>query len=127
MDKLLQQLKNKLTHKHTELEKERLDVFQFPIFQTGEQIDFALLEAGTNHPPHVHEEGSARLYIICGKGKIILENKTTSYEEGQVYSVPKGTTHGFEVEESTVLLSVQDKPILHDGKLDFRYDERSGI
>lgn len=122
MEKLITILKDKLSHEHLDLEKEKLDVFQFPIFKDGTQIDFALLEAGTSHPPHIHEDGSSHLYVIIGTGKLILGNQQMNYVSGQVFDVPKGTRHGFDVIEDTVLLSIQDKPILNEGKLDFRYD-----
>jgi quercetin dioxygenase-like cupin family protein len=124
MKELLKILKQKLAHKHMDLKEESLDVFQFPIFQDGQQVDFALLEKNTSHPPHIHDEGSAHLYVITGSGSIILNKEKMKYEEGQTFVVPKGTAHGFEVTEDTVLLSIQDKPILHDGKLDFRYSEK---
>jgi quercetin dioxygenase-like cupin family protein len=108
-----------------ELEREKLDICQFPPFDNGTQIDFAIFEANTLHPPHVHEEGSAILYVIDGEGKIILGDKETDYLPGNIFNVPKGTRHGFSAKKETVLLSIQDKPILFKDKLDLMYDDSS--
>jgi len=123
MEKLFQLLKEKLSDKHLDLGKEALDVFQFPIFQDGQQVDFAVLEKGTSHSPHIHEECSSSLYVITGNGVVMLGGKKLSYEAGQTFMVPKGMSHGFEVQEDTVLLSIQDKAILNNDVLDFKYEK----
>jgi quercetin dioxygenase-like cupin family protein len=124
VEKLFDLLKEKLHHEQVLLEHESLDIFQFPIFADGQQIDFAFLEKNTSHPPHIHEEGSANLYVITGEGSIILGKEKCDYKPANYFFVPKGTAHGFEVREDTILLSIQDKPILHDGKLDFKYAKK---
>ncbi|MBU3669077.1 MAG: cupin domain-containing protein [Candidatus Taylorbacteria bacterium] len=103
------------------LEKEHLDVYQFPITKDGAQIDFAKMDSNTHHPQHIHDAGSAKLYVISGKGMIHLNDKSVNYASGDTFDVPKGTAHGFSVEEETLLLSIQDHPILQGDKLDFRY------
>jgi quercetin dioxygenase-like cupin family protein len=123
MENLFKILKEKLGYKKMHLDAETLEVFQFPIFDNKEQVDFVFLDADTKHPQHIHDDGNAKLYIISGKGIIYLGNGTKQYSAGQTFVVPKQTAHGFDVEEDTVILSIQDSPILQGEKLDFRYKE----
>ena len=104
------------------LNKEVVDVFQFEVFEDGEQIDFVVFDRNTIHPPHVHQKVSSKLYVIEGNGKITLGSEDCEYKRGDIFIVPKGTRHGFKVIETTVLLSIQDGPILYGDKLDFKYD-----
>ena len=116
---------------HLKFEKVRLPreitkIIQLPTFVSGEQIDFVHLDAGALHPPHVHVESSARLYVISGEGQIILGSETLDYSSGKVFQVPKGTPHGFRVGTETIILSVQDRPIKTDAGIDFQYEEENG-
>lgn len=121
MKKLFDILKKTLKHQYVKMDKENLDIYQFPITKAEEQIDFALMKTGTKHPQHIHEKSSANLYIITGSGKIYINDNAKEYNAGDKFKIPKGTAHGFDVIKETLLLSIQDYPILSKDKLDFRY------
>ena len=74
-------------------------------------IEFVKLEAGS-YQPHIHDTVDAHLTILAGKGRIILDGTPYPFQAGNAFEVPRGASHGFEVEIATILLSVQDKPIL---------------
>jgi quercetin dioxygenase-like cupin family protein len=116
MERLFEILKKNLVFKHTGSGNKERDIFQFPIFKDGEQIVLAILPKGTIYPPHSHEEGNARLYILSGKGVIILEQKKIIYDRGSVFNLTKGIMHGYEVEEETLVLSIQEKAIKYGEK-----------
>ena len=74
-------------------------------------IEFVKLETGS-YQPHIHDTIDAHLTILTGSGRIILNGAPYPIHPGSTFEVPKGTSHGFIIETSTILLSVQDKPIL---------------
>ncbi len=74
-------------------------------------IEFVKLEAG-RYQPHVHDTIDAHLTILAGSGLIILNGTPCPFGPGSTFDVPRGASHGFDIKEATVLLSIQDKPIL---------------
>ncbi|MCO6487443.1 MAG: cupin domain-containing protein [Phaeodactylibacter sp.] len=75
-------------------------------------VEFVRLEAG-NYQPHIHDTVDAHLTILAGSGQILLNGIPCPFRAGSTFEVPRGTSHGFIIETKTVLLSVQDKPILN--------------
>ena len=76
-------------------------------------IEFVRLETGS-YQPHIHDDIDAHLTILSGSGQIILNGTAHSFAAGSTYEVPAGASHGFTIETPTILLSVQDKPILNE-------------
>ncbi|MCB0564873.1 MAG: cupin domain-containing protein [Phaeodactylibacter sp.] len=74
-------------------------------------VEFVKLEAGS-YQPHIHDTIDAHLTILTGKGRIILNGAPYPFHPGSTFEVPRGASHGFTIETCTILLSVQDKPIL---------------
>ena len=52
-----------------------------------------------------------------------MNDRQAAYGPNDSFDVPKGTWHGFEIHEKTIMLSIQSKPILdlESGKIDIRY------
>ncbi|MCB0547614.1 MAG: hypothetical protein KDD19_08495 [Phaeodactylibacter sp.] len=74
-------------------------------------IEFVKLQTGS-YQPHMHDTIDAHLAILMGSGQIILNGASYPFLPGSTFEIPKGASHGFIIETDTVLISVQDKPIL---------------
>lgn len=98
---------------------DNLEVLGLGIFDTGEQVDVALLTPGL-YPKHHHEESTAKIYILKGEGDVMIGDETFTYKKGSTYTFPQDEDHGFVVRELTSFLSIQDKPIMDkEGNIDF--------
>ena len=73
----------------------------------------------------MHHKSDAKIYIVIGDGKIILNGVSTDYRPGNNYNVPRGTSHGFRPDTRTLFLSVQNPQIKDPltGELDVEYIE----
>lgn len=80
----------------------------------GRMHEFVKLRSAQHYPPHIHEHSSAHLQIIFGTGVLILDGERIPYCAGDRFPVPSGTSHGFDVDETTLLLSSQWPPIMSD-------------
>lgn len=85
--------------------------------------EFARLEQEQTYPPHIHEQSHTELHVVSGTGSIILDGTVTRYQAGDRFTIPKGTSHGFNVEDTTFLFSSQCPPIMSDDgqTIDIRY------
>ncbi len=74
--------------------------------------------------PHIHDETDSDITVICGNGTVIINDDRQNYAPGSNFLVPRGTKHGFEVEEDTWLFTHLSGHILNkqSGKADFRYE-----
>ncbi|MEZ5009061.1 MAG: cupin domain-containing protein [Chitinophagales bacterium] len=81
------------------------------------------IKKGFEYLPHTHEYTDTKFIITCGKGLIQLDNESHHYKTGDVFIVNRNVKHGFKVEEETVFLSIQTRPILDQttGKIDIVY------
>lgn len=95
----------------------RLGVFGDKMYELVE------LNAGQYYPPHIHKSSEANLMFVFGSGKVFLDGEGRNYKKGDKVFVGKGMSHGFEVFEQTLFLSVQNPPIIDPktGKIDIEY------
>jgi len=49
-------------------------------------------------PTHRHEEGSHVLYIVSGRGTVVLDGKVVALRPGLVVHIPKGIPHSIKAE-----------------------------
>ena len=93
-----------------------------PLSETKEGFhELAGLDVGS-YPPHIHDNSTATILVVCGKGTYTVGGESVEYKAGTKIYVPAGTPHGFEVREPTWLHTVQDHPIMDEhGNADFRY------
>jgi mannose-6-phosphate isomerase-like protein (cupin superfamily) len=49
-------------------------------------------------PTHRHEDGSHVLYIVSGRGMLVLDGKTIGLKPGLVVHIPKGIDHSIKAE-----------------------------
>lgn len=49
-------------------------------------------------PTHRHEDGSHVLYIVSGRGTVMLEGKSVALKPGIVVHIPKGINHSIKAE-----------------------------
>jgi quercetin dioxygenase-like cupin family protein len=103
-------------------DKERVSIYQLGEFE-GDNIDLALMPANSKHPPHIHENSDATIYVIAGSGIAYIGMNVIFYNSGRKLLVPRGIAHGFDVREETLLLSVQKGKIKSGDKIDFRYTQ----
>jgi mannose-6-phosphate isomerase-like protein (cupin superfamily) len=85
-----------------------------------------ILEIIFLHPglyePHIHENTSAMLVVVVGKGIAIIGESQSDYKPGDKLYVPSGVIHGFMVIEPTMMLSFTDNPIVNQstGEHDYK-------
>ncbi len=101
--------------------KERLNLRRVP--SKHGTIEFTVLDQ-KKYAAHKHNHTHATLIVLTGKGTAILDKKRIRYKPGDILDIPKGTMHGFEIKQKTIVLSIQSKEILNHktGKIDIRYD-----
>jgi quercetin dioxygenase-like cupin family protein len=120
-----QALLQRIPRKTVRTDLEQLDIVRLGIFgsDTYELVEF---RGGSFHPSHRHLRSDSRLHVVFGRGVILLDGAERPYAAGSTFDVPRGTSHGFRVQEDTLMLSIQNPPILdaQSGKIDFVYDGR---
>lgn len=117
MKKILDSIKFEKVHPS---KKETIELFRLPTKKGC--VEFVKLSQ-KHYEPHKHQKVDARLYVLEGSGKIILNGKPHKYKRGSIFNVPRGTSHGFEISLPTIFLSIQNKAILNKktGKMDLEY------
>lgn len=125
-DKIVELLKRKheiidtsiLKDKHAEI----LNNLELGVFN-NEAFSLVLFDKGSLRPPHIHDTSSAKFYFLEGKGFVLMDDKKIPYEKGVYVEVPAGSAHGFDVEEDTLMLSIQNNGgiLKSDKSVDFRY------
>lgn len=108
-------------------EKVTSDSESFGIYRVPTSVgclEFVKLYTNIPYKPHIHDFCSAQFIFLSGKGFVTLDGEQFPYQKGSVYNVPSGVMHGFFIEEDTIFLSVQSKPIQDraTGKIDIRYE-----
>ncbi len=84
---------------------------------SGKFWEVVVMEPG-QYTPHVHKNSFAETYFWMGKGKVFINNEVHDFDlstQGQDvhFRFPAGASHGFELKERTMLLSVQEgEPII---------------
>ena len=105
-----------------ETEEETLGLYH--VNTDSGSIDFVDLLPNTYYRSHIHDTVDSELHVLRGNGFIIINGKDISYGPGDVFSVLRGTPHGFRTKDRTIFLSIQSSAILdrQTGKMDFRYE-----
>ena len=114
----------KIQHRTVSIENETVKLFRLGIF--GNQTTWELVGFTTGlYRPHIHDNTGSLFRFVYGKGFILIENKKIPYSSGTTISVVAGQSHGFEIQEPTLVLSIQDRAILDTktGVIDFRFAE----
>ncbi len=111
-----------IPHRTVDIEKERVELFRLGTFVNGSVWELVGFIAGS-YRPHIHDATGSLFHFIYGAGYILIENEKISYSAGSVIKVNSGQSHGFEVRETTLVLSIRDRAILDEktGKMDFRF------
>ncbi len=68
--------------------------------RTTEQASYHLLRTTKSEPLHVHDNNELTVVLLSGKGTMHLGGKSTKVTSGDVFFVPKGAAHWFELESS---------------------------
>ena len=102
---------------------EQLDILRLGIFESS-AYELVELRGGCYYPPHTHLRSDTKLHIVFGHGVVLLDGQDLPFAAGGTFDVPRGTSHGFRVQEDTLVLSIQNPPILdvESGEIDFVYD-----
>jgi quercetin dioxygenase-like cupin family protein len=53
------------------------------------------LDAGDDAPPHAHTRSSELFYVLAGSLQVLLGERLTTLDQGDLLVVPPGTTHAF--------------------------------
>jgi quercetin dioxygenase-like cupin family protein len=115
---------SRIPRKSVRTEIEQLEILRLGTFENA-TYELVELHGGRCHPPHTHLKSDATLHIVFGKGVILLDGKSHAFAAGRTFEVPRGTSHGFRVEEDTLMLSIQNPPIVNfdTREIDVVYDQ----
>lgn len=89
-----------------------------------ENLELVMIKAGSNGRRHYHKSSNAVVYIVSGRGKLLVGNEAIEYQPNMKISIPSSTLHGFSTDTETVFLSIQ-KPHIIDpetGAIDIHYE-----
>ncbi|NQZ85439.1 MAG: cupin domain-containing protein [Nanoarchaeales archaeon] len=113
----------KIPKKVIELEQDKLTLYRLGEFKHDGMFELVELSKDKPYPQHVHKNSVAKLYIILGEGTIKLGNKEIKYKPGMRFVVGKGVPHGFTIKTETLMLSIQNPPIINTktDEVDFEY------
>ena len=116
-------LLHRIPRKSVRTDIEQLDILRLGIFENS-AYEFVEFRGSSYYPPHSHLRSDTRLHVVFGQGAILLDGQHLPYAAGSTFHVPRGTSHGFRVQEDTLVLSIQNPPILdaESGAIDFIYD-----
>lgn len=64
---------------------------------TGEHIQVVIMniEAGSEIGEEIHSDNDQVLYLVSGRGLVVLNGQEKLFEEGDLVLVPAGTRHNF--------------------------------
>ncbi len=86
------------------------------------EVSLVLAKAGS-YPQHIHETSDAFFVIVDGKAIFLSGKNRFAATTGNRIKIPKGTPHGFDIEEGDTFkfVSIQNPPIKdhHTGDEDF--------
>lgn len=73
---------------------------------------------GDKVPWHTHENEDELFYIIKGELYFEIENQPSfTMKEGDLFIVPKGTSHRVSAMEECLIVLIENKETLHTGKI----------
>lgn len=73
---------------------------------------------GHKVPWHTHENEDELFYIIKGELYFEIENQPSfTMKEGDLFIVPKGTSHRVSAMEECLIVLIENKETLHTGKI----------
>lgn len=99
-----------LPHEHVVTETgETVELFRLGTYEDG-VFELACFMR-QRYEPHVHDGVDSVIHVLCGSGTILLDNSARRYRSGDVFEVPAGMLHGFEVDEHTILFTRLSGPI----------------
>ena len=107
-------------------DKQTSDTERFGIYRMNSTkgcIEIVKLYKEVAYQPHIHDHVDAQFIFVLGKGKVILGDQKIPYAPGSKATAMAGVLHGFELEEDTIFISIQTKPIQDriTGEIDIRY------
>ena len=115
---------NEIPYKKVRTKVETLDVYRIGVF---DNLVYELVKINKgNYPQHKHNNSEAKLHIISGRGKIIINGGEKNYKKWDNFFIPKKFYHGFNVKTETLFLSIQNNPIINikTGEIDIEYLEK---
>jgi mannose-6-phosphate isomerase-like protein (cupin superfamily) len=116
----VKEILSSLIYKKIELDDELLEISR--VASKKACVEFVKIFVGQEYKEHYHEHVDGKFYFLEGKGNIVINGNKIPYKNGSSFIVPKGMSHGFEVEEETFFISIQSQPILNDnGFIDLKY------
>lgn len=89
-----------------------------------ENIELVMIKARSNSRRHFHKHSDAVVYIVSGRGKLLLGDEAIAYQPNMKIAIPQRTMHGFATDTKTVFLSIQNPHIIDPltGKVDIHYE-----
>lgn len=89
-----------------------------------ENIELVMIEARSNSRRHYHERSDAVIYIVSGRGRLLLGTDVIEYAPQLKFAIPSRVMHGFSTDEDTVFLSIQTPHIIDPatGEVDIHYE-----
>ena len=90
-----------------------------------ENVELVQLQPRTHYQKHRHDHSDAVIYIIRGRGRLLLGSDVIDYQSSLRVAIPQKVMHGFITEEETLFLSIQNPHIIDPatGRVDIHYED----
>ena len=85
------------------------------VLETGAHIQVVIMSipVGTDIGAEVHADNDQVLYLVEGKGQVVLGDETSDYNAGDLVLVPAGTQHNFIATEADLKIITTYSPAHH--------------
>jgi quercetin dioxygenase-like cupin family protein len=86
-------------------------------------IDLVRMASHQTVTPHIHDHAGSFVTVVKGKGRLNIGPNHFDYAQNDQFIFPAGISHGFRVEDETVISTLLDNPIYvpDAGYLDLRH------
>lgn len=89
-----------------------------------ENVELVQIQGNHHYQRHCHKHSEAVIYIISGRGKLMLGSQVIDYQPNVRVVIPQNIMHGFITSEETLFLSIQNPHIIDPvtGDIDIHYE-----
>jgi mannose-6-phosphate isomerase-like protein (cupin superfamily) len=87
--------------------------------KTGPMISYVSVKKGVDFPRHHHERTNAFIFIVKGRGRIVVDEETFPIEQGDCLLIEHHKVHEIWADEALDYLAIVHPTFIEPGTLDF--------